>query len=44
MGDVWKRGGEVKKIVWKVVSKVYIDTERQKVEANIRGKNMSSVI
>jgi hypothetical protein len=39
MGDVWRRGGENNKNVWKVVSKRCIDTERQKVEANMREKD-----
>jgi hypothetical protein len=38
MGDVWRRGGENNNNVWKVVSKRCIDTERLKVEANMREK------
>jgi hypothetical protein len=38
MGDVWRRGGENNKNVWRVVSKRLIDTERQKMEANMSGK------
>jgi hypothetical protein len=38
MGDVWRRGGENNTNVWKVVSKRCTDTERQKMEANMRGK------
>jgi hypothetical protein len=38
MGDVWRRGGENDNNVWKVVSKRWIDTERQKIEANMREK------
>jgi hypothetical protein len=37
MGDVWRRGGGV-------VSKRCIDTERQKMEANMRGEKIYSVI
>jgi hypothetical protein len=37
MGDVWRRGGENNN-VWKVVSKRCIDTERQKMEANMGEK------
>jgi hypothetical protein len=40
MGDVWRRGGENNTNVWKVVSKICIDTERQKMEANMRGKDL----
>jgi hypothetical protein len=36
MGDVWRRGGENNNNGWKVVSKRCIDTERQKMEANMR--------
>jgi hypothetical protein len=36
MGDVWRRGGENNNNLWKVVNKRCIDTERQKVEANMR--------
>jgi hypothetical protein len=42
-GDVWRRGGENNNNVWKVVSKRCTDTERQKVEANMREKK-STVI
>jgi hypothetical protein len=38
MGDVWRRGGENNNNVWKVVSKRCKDTERQKMEANMREK------
>jgi hypothetical protein len=38
MGDVWRRGGENNNNVWKVVSKRCTDTERQKMEANMREK------
>jgi hypothetical protein len=44
MGDVWRRGGENNNNVWKVVSKRCTDTEHQKMEANIRGKKISSVM
>jgi hypothetical protein len=37
-GDVWRRGGENNNNVWKVVSKRCTDTERQKMEANMREK------
>jgi cell fate (sporulation/competence/biofilm development) regulator YmcA (YheA/YmcA/DUF963 family) len=37
-GDVWRRGGENNNNVWKVVSKRCIDTERQKMETNMREK------
>jgi hypothetical protein len=37
MGDVWRRGGENNN-VWKVVSKRCIDTERQKMELNVKEK------
>jgi hypothetical protein len=40
IGDVRRRGGENNNSVWKVVSKRCIDTERQKMEANMRGKNL----
>jgi hypothetical protein len=38
MRDVWRRAGENNNNVWKVVSKRCIDTERQKMEANMREK------
>jgi hypothetical protein len=38
MGDAWRSGGENNNNVWKVVSKRCINTERQKIEANLRGK------
>jgi hypothetical protein len=38
IGDVWRGGGENSNNVWKVVSKRCIHTERQKMEANMRGK------
>jgi hypothetical protein len=41
MGDVWKSGGENNNNVWKVVSKMCTDTERQKMEANMREKKIS---
>jgi hypothetical protein len=40
MRDVWRRGGENNNNVWKVVSKRCIDTERQKMEANMREKDL----
>jgi hypothetical protein len=40
VGDVWRRGGENDTNVWKVVSKRCIDSERQKMEANMRGKDL----
>jgi alcohol dehydrogenase YqhD (iron-dependent ADH family) len=40
MRDVWRRGGENNNNVWKVVSKRCIDTERQKMEANVREKDL----
>jgi hypothetical protein len=39
MGDVWRRGRENNKNVWQVVSKRCIDTERQKMEANMEKKD-----
>jgi cell fate (sporulation/competence/biofilm development) regulator YmcA (YheA/YmcA/DUF963 family) len=44
MGDIWRRGGENNNNVWKVVSKRCTDTERQKMEANMREKKISSTI
>jgi hypothetical protein len=38
MGDVWRRGGENNNNVWKVFSKRCTDTERQKMEANVKEK------
>jgi cell fate (sporulation/competence/biofilm development) regulator YmcA (YheA/YmcA/DUF963 family) len=38
MADVWRRGGENNNNVWKVVSKRCVDTERQKMEANVKEK------
>jgi hypothetical protein len=38
MGDVWRRGGKNNNNVWKVVSKRCINTEHQKMEANMRKK------
>jgi ribosomal protein L18E len=39
MGDVWRRGGENNNNnIWKVVSKRCTDTERQKMEANMKKK------
>jgi hypothetical protein len=36
MGDVRRRGGENNNNVWKVISKRCIDTERQKMEENVK--------
>jgi hypothetical protein len=36
--------GRIDNNVWKVVSKRCIDTERQKMEANMREEKISSVI
>jgi hypothetical protein len=38
MGDIWRRGGENNNNVWKVVIKRCIDTECQKMEADMREK------
>jgi hypothetical protein len=40
MGDVWRRGGENNNNIWKVVSKRCTDTERQKMKANMREKDL----
>jgi hypothetical protein len=40
MRDVLRSGGEKNNNVWKVVSKRCIDTERQKMEANMREKDL----
>jgi cell fate (sporulation/competence/biofilm development) regulator YmcA (YheA/YmcA/DUF963 family) len=44
MGDIWRREEENNNNIWKVVSKRCIDTGRQKMEANMRGKKITSVI
>jgi hypothetical protein len=38
VGDVLRREGENNNNVWKVISKRCIDTERQKMAANVREK------
>jgi cell fate (sporulation/competence/biofilm development) regulator YmcA (YheA/YmcA/DUF963 family) len=40
MGDVWRRGGENNNNIWKVFSKRCKDTERQKMEAYMREKDL----
>jgi hypothetical protein len=40
MGDVRRRGGDNNNNLWKVVSKRCVDTERQKMEANVTEKDL----
>jgi hypothetical protein len=38
VGDIWINGGENNRNVWKEVSKRFMNTERQNMEASMRGK------
>jgi hypothetical protein len=44
MGDIWINGEENNRNVLREVSKRCMDTERQNVEANMRGKKITSIL
>jgi hypothetical protein len=38
VGDIWNNGEENNRNVWREVSKRCVDTDRQNIEARMRGK------